>query len=149
MLFWSGGKDSFLALRRLLADESDPEIILLTTFDASERRVANQDVDIASLVRQAAPLHSLHLPPRRQMEAAVDLTATDDEAEQENEQRLERRERLKRRRCDGRRVFRGRRGRQRLRGGRRDGRERRGRGRGPVRRVRAEHCHRNTARRRQ
>jgi len=34
-----------------------------------------------------------------QMEAAVDLTATDDE--QENEQ-LERRERLKRRRCDGR-----------------------------------------------
>ena len=36
------------------------------------------------------------------MEAAVDLTATDDEADQENEQRLERRERLKRRRCDGR-----------------------------------------------
>ena len=32
----------------------------------------------------------------------MDLTATDDEAEQENEQRLERRERLKRRRCDGR-----------------------------------------------
>ena len=35
VLFWSGGKDSFLALRKLLADESEPEIILLTTFDAS------------------------------------------------------------------------------------------------------------------
>ena len=53
VLFWSGGKDSFLALRKLLADESEPEIILLTTFDASERRVAHQDVDIASIVRQA------------------------------------------------------------------------------------------------
>jgi ABC-type Fe3+-hydroxamate transport system substrate-binding protein/diphthamide synthase (EF-2-diphthine--ammonia ligase) len=56
VLFWSGGKDSFLALRKLLADESDPEIILLTTFDASERRVAHQDVDIASIVRQAEHL---------------------------------------------------------------------------------------------
>jgi ABC-type Fe3+-hydroxamate transport system substrate-binding protein/diphthamide synthase (EF-2-diphthine--ammonia ligase) len=56
VLFWSGGKDSFLALRKLLADESEPEIILLTTFDASERRVAHQDVDIASIVRQAEHL---------------------------------------------------------------------------------------------
>ena len=56
VLFWSGGKDSFLALRRLLADESEPEIVLLTTFDASERRVAHQDVDIASIVRQAEHL---------------------------------------------------------------------------------------------
>ena len=56
VLFWSGGKDSFLALRKLLADEFEPEIILLTTFDASERRVAHQDVDIASIVRQAEHL---------------------------------------------------------------------------------------------
>lgn len=56
VLFWSGGKDSFLALRKLLADESDPEIVLLTTFDASERRVAHQDVAIQSIVRQAEHL---------------------------------------------------------------------------------------------
>ena len=56
VLFWSGGKDSFLALRKLLADESEPEIVLLTTFDASERRVAHQDVHISSIMRQAEHL---------------------------------------------------------------------------------------------
>ena len=82
-LFFSGGKDSFLALRALrrsfreksrcgdgnsfpasAADASPsqqqqwtPRIVLITTFDAQSRVIAHQDVPIADIVRQAQHLN--------------------------------------------------------------------------------------------
>jgi ATP-binding cassette subfamily B (MDR/TAP) protein 1 len=63
VLFFSGGKDSFLALRALIrqawpAQQINPlfSIILLTTFDATSRIVAHQDIPIATIVRQAEHL---------------------------------------------------------------------------------------------
>lgn len=66
LLFWSGGKDSFLTLRTLLR-EGLHTIVLLTTFDVGSRTVAHQEIHIDSVVRQAehlrlpligVPLHS-------------------------------------------------------------------------------------------
>lgn len=62
ILFFSGGKDSFLALRALVRQraESGPEqdfnIVLLTTFDAQTRVVAHQEVHISQVMRQASHL---------------------------------------------------------------------------------------------
>ncbi len=55
VLFWSGGKDSWLAYCALQRANKRP-IVLLTTFDAATRRVAHQEVAIASIVRQASAL---------------------------------------------------------------------------------------------
>jgi|MDSW01.1.fsa_nt_gb diphthamide synthase (EF-2-diphthine--ammonia ligase) len=72
VLMWSGGKDSFLALRAMLRPGGrlhavgPSGVVLLTTFDASTRMVAHQDVSARDIVRQAkhldvalvgAPLH--------------------------------------------------------------------------------------------
>ncbi|MEL6531050.1 MAG: DUF5522 domain-containing protein [Pseudomonadota bacterium] len=66
ILFWSGGKDSFLAYRALQR-LGTAEIILLTTFDARSRIIAHQEFDIGAVVEQAkalkapligVPLHS-------------------------------------------------------------------------------------------
>jgi diphthamide synthase (EF-2-diphthine--ammonia ligase) len=63
VLFWSTGKDSFLALRALRAGwpvhlpvATGPPIILLTTFDASSRRIAHQETHIEDAVAQAVSL---------------------------------------------------------------------------------------------
>jgi ATP-binding cassette subfamily B (MDR/TAP) protein 1 len=63
ILFFSGGKDSFLALRALIRETCQAQqihplfsIILLTTFDAPSRIVAHQDIPIANIVRQAEHL---------------------------------------------------------------------------------------------
>ncbi|GMI02877.1 hypothetical protein TrLO_g14081 [Triparma laevis f. longispina] len=59
VLFWSGGKDSFLALRALAREHqgnSNGKLLLLTTFNASSRTVAHQEVPISSIVRQASTL---------------------------------------------------------------------------------------------
>lgn len=71
VLFWSGGKDSFLTLRALLRSAAaaaagtaaregggDPRssVVLLTTFDRDSRVVAHQDVHVSAIVRQAAHL---------------------------------------------------------------------------------------------
>ena len=66
ILFWSGGKDSFLALRAIQREgRFDP--ILLTTFDARSRIIAHQEFVIDEVVAQAealgvpvigVPLHS-------------------------------------------------------------------------------------------
>ena len=61
VLFFSGGKDSFLALRRLVRQRLAPSshefhVVLLTTFDAGSRTVAHQDVPIATVERQARHL---------------------------------------------------------------------------------------------
>lgn len=81
VLFWSGGKDSFLALRALMREQAahvttasgtsaantegtdsggarraGSSVVLLTTYDASSRVVAHQEVGIADIMRQAAHL---------------------------------------------------------------------------------------------
>lgn len=53
VLSWSGGKDSYLALRALQREALRP-VVLLTTFDAATRIVAHQQVDVGLIRRQAA-----------------------------------------------------------------------------------------------
>lgn len=55
VLFWSGGKDSFLALRALHREGLHP-IMLLTTFDVATRTVAHQEIHIDAVIRQAEHL---------------------------------------------------------------------------------------------
>ncbi|WP_243457227.1 Dph6-related ATP pyrophosphatase [Parasphingorhabdus cellanae] len=55
LLFWSGGKDSFLAFRALQRD-GHTNIVLLTTFDARSRMIAHQEFAIEVVVKQAAQL---------------------------------------------------------------------------------------------
>ena len=71
VLFWSGGKDSFLALRVLIKQlqnqisnsssnsDSDPRnrICLLTTFDARSKIVAHQELPVEIISRQAIHLN--------------------------------------------------------------------------------------------
>lgn len=59
ILWWSGGKDSFLALRALLRDgtaTSRRQVVLATTFDAISRVIAHQEVHISQVERQAKHL---------------------------------------------------------------------------------------------
>ena len=62
VLFWSTGKDSFLALRALMAAKrsmpGDPRrrVVLLTTFDVESRMIAHQDVHIEQAQQQAEHL---------------------------------------------------------------------------------------------
>jgi ATP-binding cassette subfamily B (MDR/TAP) protein 1 len=66
VLFWSGGKDSLLALRAWLRTQSRQgaqsaahaldSLLLLTTFDATTRIVAHQEVFIGDIQRQAQAL---------------------------------------------------------------------------------------------
>jgi len=55
VLSWSGGKDSFLALRALQR-EAARAVVLLSTFDGRTGRVAHQDVTIDDLRQQARAL---------------------------------------------------------------------------------------------
>lgn len=55
ILFYSGGKDSFLALRRLQAENVRP-VVLLTTYDDPSSLVAHQEVLISAVVAQAKQL---------------------------------------------------------------------------------------------
>ena len=60
ILLWSGGKDSFLAARALVREHgghTSKRLLLLTTFDATSRTVAHQEMPIATIVKQAATLH--------------------------------------------------------------------------------------------
>ena len=61
VLFFSGGKDSFLTIRALArqySDESESEfgLVLLTTFDAVSRNIAHQEVSIDDVLQQAQHL---------------------------------------------------------------------------------------------
>ena len=51
-LFWSGGKDSYLAYRALQRSY-DCEIVLMTTFDRSSGVIAHQELPIETIVYQA------------------------------------------------------------------------------------------------
>ncbi len=66
VLFWSGGKDSYLAYRAL-ARKGEMPIVLLTTFDARSRIIAHQEFAVDEVALQAThlglpivgvPLHS-------------------------------------------------------------------------------------------
>lgn len=65
LLFWSGGKDAFLALRYYQA-EYNREPVLITTFERSTKIVPHQNVPIESIYNQALylklPLFSIPLP---------------------------------------------------------------------------------------
>ena len=74
VLFWSGGKDSFLAWRALRREGERP-LVLLTTFDASTRIVAHQELDIDLVTLQAehmgVPLLGVPLHPGQAYEARI------------------------------------------------------------------------------
>ncbi len=52
LLFWSGGKDSFLAYRALQSEDAG-NTVLLTTFDAATGVIAHQGIHIDVVVAQA------------------------------------------------------------------------------------------------
>jgi len=58
VLFVSGGKDSFLALRALVQLQKTQvfQVVLLTTFDATSRIIAHQNVSIDMVMKQAEHL---------------------------------------------------------------------------------------------
>ena len=73
VVFFSGGKDSFLAIRALVRERRRLDshqlfqLILLTTFDADSRQIAHQEIPIDTVVRQASHLGLplLGIPLRR------------------------------------------------------------------------------------
>ena len=91
LLFWSGGKDSYLAYRALQR-EGVTNIALLTTFDARTRVIAHQEFVIDEVVAQTAhlgapligvPLHPGgayvdHLVPALELVPACDTLAFGD-----------------------------------------------------------------------
>ena len=74
VLFWSGGKDSFLAYRALLRERARP-VTLLTTFDAASRTIAHQELRVELVIRQAehldVPLLGVPLHPGLAYEARI------------------------------------------------------------------------------
>jgi diphthamide synthase (EF-2-diphthine--ammonia ligase) len=58
VLFWSGGKDSFLAARALRRERGGAKnhLLLVTTFDSGSRTVAHQELPITTVQRQAQVL---------------------------------------------------------------------------------------------
>jgi len=66
VLFWSGGKDSFLTWRALQREAKRPTV-LATTFDVARRTIAHQEIRVEQVVRQAktlgAPLIGIPLAP--------------------------------------------------------------------------------------
>lgn len=74
VLFWSGGKDSFLAYRALLREGTRP-VVLLTTFDAASRTIAHQELRVELVIRQAehlqVPLLGVPLHPGLAYEARI------------------------------------------------------------------------------
>ena len=74
VLFWSGGKDSFLGYRALLREGARP-VVLLTTFDAASRTIAHQELRVELVIRQAehlrVPLLGVPLHPGLAYEARI------------------------------------------------------------------------------
>ena len=79
VLFWSGGKDSFLTLMHLINENQN--VVLLTSFGAHTNRVSIQDVHIKDIARQAEsfklPLCLVPLYPnsdyKKSIEDALDM----------------------------------------------------------------------------
>ncbi|MBU6224367.1 MAG: hypothetical protein KGP13_06010 [Burkholderiales bacterium] len=74
ILFWSGGKDSFLTLMHLWEDKRN--VVLLTSFGALTNRVSIQDVDIKDIAKQAdffkTPLCLVPLYPNTDYKARIE-----------------------------------------------------------------------------
>lgn len=51
VLFWSGGKDSFLALRALQKRQGEDRVTLLTTFDRRTGKIPFQDTKVQHTLR--------------------------------------------------------------------------------------------------
>jgi uncharacterized protein (TIGR00290 family) len=79
LLAWSGGKDSTLALERLLNDEAWRVVGLVTTVTAGYDRIAIHGVRRAILHRQVAglglPLFEAEIPPQASNDAYEDAFA--------------------------------------------------------------------------
>lgn len=60
VLFWSGGKDSYLSYQYLKKefDNQKRDIVLLTTFDGATRIVAHQEVEFSKIEEQSTWLRS-------------------------------------------------------------------------------------------
>lgn len=79
VLFWSGGKDSFLALDHLLRENK--RVVLLTSFGALTNRVSIQNIHIKNIAKQAdfleLPLCLVPLFPntdyKKSIQVALDL----------------------------------------------------------------------------
>ena len=85
LLFWSGGKDSYLAARALCRERgSKRHLVLMTTFDARSRQVAHQEVPIALVVKQVeamgVPLIGVpvfpHIPYVARISSALDFISS-------------------------------------------------------------------------
>lgn len=74
ILFWSGGKDSFLTLMHLLEERRN--IILLTSFGAHTSRVSIQDIHIKNIAKQSEflkiPLCLVPLYPNSDYKRAIE-----------------------------------------------------------------------------
>jgi ATP-binding cassette subfamily B (MDR/TAP) protein 1 len=79
VLFWSGGKDSFLTLMHLL--EQNRNVILLTSFGVRTSRVSIQDIHIKNIAKQSeflkVPLCLVPLHPntdyKKSIESALEM----------------------------------------------------------------------------
>lgn len=56
ILFWSGGKDAFLALKYYQRKHPDAAIKLLTTFNEETGQVPHQNIDVENIQKQANAL---------------------------------------------------------------------------------------------
>jgi len=82
VLFWSGGKDSFLTLNHLLGEKRN--VVLLTSFGALTSRVSIQDIHIKDISKQSeffkVPLCLVPLQPsydyRQSIEEGLELIRT-------------------------------------------------------------------------
>jgi len=67
ILFWSGGKDAYLALQFYRQTHPQKQIMLLTTYDYSDDIVPHQNIALSHINKQAADLGlefvSVPLPP--------------------------------------------------------------------------------------
>jgi ATP-binding cassette subfamily B (MDR/TAP) protein 1 len=74
ILFWSGGKDSFLTLMHLLGDGKN--VVLLTSFGAYTNRVSIQDIHIKDIAKQAeffkVPLCLVPLYPNTDYQESIE-----------------------------------------------------------------------------
>ena len=73
ILFWSGGKDSFLALASLLQEKRN--IVLLTSFGSLTNRVSIQNIHIKNIAKQSEflklPLCLVPLAPNTDYKASI------------------------------------------------------------------------------
>lgn len=64
ILFWSGGKDSYLALEFYRKNHPEAKIKLLTTFEDKSNRVPHQNIPVTKIKKQAKTLNlNLNLIP--------------------------------------------------------------------------------------